>query len=90
VDGRPRFVSPFLLVSGGVRVHRYPETRFFREQTITDTTLTGVMVGARLFLPFARGKKYVAPEVGYANLAMVAAPVAFGIPLRGQDDPRQP
>ena len=30
-NGRPRMVSPFLLVSGGVRVHRYPETRFSRE-----------------------------------------------------------
>ena len=79
-------VSPFLLVSGGVRVSRYPETRFSRELRLTDAPLTGVMVGARLFLPFARGRMYVAPEVGYANLATVAAPVTFGLALRGQDD----
>jgi hypothetical protein len=56
------------------------------------------MVGARLFLPFARGKMYVAPEVGFAPLIFphtpnhedalmtVAAPVTFGMALGGQDD----
>jgi hypothetical protein len=84
-NGRPRIVSPFLLVSGGVRVSRYPETRFSRGLTLTDAPLTGMMVGARLFLPFARGRMYVAPEVGYANLATVAVPVMFGMALRGQN-----
>jgi hypothetical protein len=82
VNGRPRIVSPFLLVSGGVRVHRYPESRFSRVLTFTDAGLTGVMVGARLFLPFARGRMYVAPEVGYAALTIVPAAVAFGMPIR--------
>jgi hypothetical protein len=41
------------------------------------------MVGARLFLPFARGRMYLAPEVEYAALMTVAAPVTFGIALRG-------
>ncbi len=46
------------------------------------------MVGSRLFLPFVRGRMYAAPEVGVAPLMtpMVAAPVTFGMPLRGQDD----
>ena len=83
--GRPRLVSPFLLVSGGVRIHRYPETRFSRASTHTDGPLTGLVVGARLFLPSARGRMYVAPEVGYANLATVAVPVTFGMALGGQD-----
>ena len=43
------------------------------------------MVGARLFLPFARGRMYVAPEVGYAESTTVAVPVTFGMALRGQD-----
>ena len=82
-NGRPRIVSPFLLVSGGVRVHRYPETRFSRECDVhRRQALTGVMVGARLFLPFARGRMYVAPEVGYAALTIVPAAVTFGMPLR--------
>ena len=76
-NGRPRMVSPFLLVSGGVWVQRFQETRFFREWTRTEPAW-GVMVGARLFLPFARGRMYVAPEVGYAALTTVAAPVTFG------------
>ena len=84
VNGRPRIVSPFLLVSGGVWVQRFQETRFFREWTRTEPAW-GVMVGARLFLPFARGRMYVAPEVGYAALTTVAAPVTFGWRLHGQD-----
>ena len=83
--GRPRIVSPFVLVSGGLRIHRYPATRFSRASTHTDGPLTGLVVGARLFLP-ARGRMYVAPEVGYANLATVAVPVTFGMALGGQDD----
>jgi hypothetical protein len=43
------------------------------------------MAGARLFLPFARGKIYVAPEVGYATLTIVPASVTLGMPIRGQD-----
>ena len=81
-NGRPRIVSPFLLVSGGVSVRRYPETRFSRERTFTDAGLMGVMVGARLFLPFARGRMYVAAEAGYAALTIVPAAVTFGTPLR--------
>ena len=84
-NGRPRIVSPFLLVSGGVWVQRFQETRFSREWTRTEPAW-GVMVGARLFLPFARGRMYVAPEVGYAALMTVAAPVTLGLALRGQDD----
>jgi hypothetical protein len=91
-NGRPRMVSPFLLVSGGVEVQRfeaqtvssggsvyhYPETRSSRASW-------GVMVGARLFLPFARGRMYVAPEVGIgAPYGTVAAPVTLGMTLRGQ------
>ena len=95
-NGRPRMVSPFLLVSGGVQIQRtaeefvssggsvyhYPETRRSR-------AAWGVMVGARLFLPFARGRMYVAPEVGFelgSSTATVAAPVTLGMTLRGQDD----
>jgi hypothetical protein len=59
---------------------RYPEIRSSR------AGLTGVMVGARLFLAFARGRMYVAPEAGYAALTTVPAAVTFGAPLRGQDD----
>jgi hypothetical protein len=66
-------------VSSGGSVYHYPETR-------STSAAWGVKLGARLFLPFARGRMYVAPEVGYANLATVAAPVTFGMPLRGQND----
>jgi hypothetical protein len=83
--GRPRIVSPFLLVSGGISVRRYPESRFSRERMFTDAGLMGVMVGARVFLPFARGRMYVAPEAGYAALTIVPAAVTFGVPLGGQD-----
>ena len=84
-NGRPRMVSPFLLVSGGVWMQRFEETRFFREWTRIEPAW-GVTVGARLFLPFARSRMYVAPEVGYAALTTVAAPVTFGLALRGRDD----
>jgi hypothetical protein len=92
-NGRPRIVSPFLLVSGGVSVYRYPETRVssggsvyrYPETRLTHVPAWGVMVGARLFLPFARGRMYVAPEVGYAPVLRWAAPVTFGMPLRGQE-----
>ena len=92
-NGRPRIVSPFLLVSGGVGVSRYPETQVssggsvyrYPETRSSRAGLTGVMVGARLFLPFAGGRMYVAPEAGYAALTIVPAAVTFGLPLRGQD-----
>jgi len=84
-NGRPRMVSPFLLVSGGVWVQRFEETRFSREWTRVEPAW-GVTVGARLFLPFASSRMYVAPEVGYAAFATVAAPVTFGMALRGGDD----
>jgi hypothetical protein len=84
-NGHPRIVSPFLLVSGGVWVQRFQETRFSREWTRSEPAW-GVMVGARLFVPFARGRMYVAPEVGYAALTTVAAPVTFGMALRGRDE----
>lgn len=84
-NGRPRMVSPFFLVSGGVWVQRFQETRFSREWTHTEPAW-GVMAGARLFLPFARGRMYVAPEVGYAALMTVAAPVTFGMTLRNRDE----
>jgi hypothetical protein len=80
-NGRPRFVSPFLFVSGGVSARRYQASRYSSERTVTDAGLMGIMVGARLFLPFARGRMYVAPAVGYANLATMAAAVTFGMPL---------
>ena len=95
-NGRPRIVSPFLLVSGGVRVQRFHEAGLFRELTRTER-VWGVTVGARLFLPFARGKMYVAPEVGVAPLIFphtmqtedplltLTAPLTFGMPLRGQN-----
>jgi hypothetical protein len=93
INGRPRLVSPFLLVSGGVLERRYPETRVssggrvYRYQEIRITRATwDAMVGVRLFLPFARGRMYVAPEVGYATLTIVPAAVTFGMALRGQDD----
>jgi hypothetical protein len=81
-NGRPRTASPFLLVSGGVGVRRYPESRFLRERTFTDAGLMSMMVGVRLFLPLARGRIYVAPEAGYAALTIVPAAVTFGMPLR--------
>ena len=92
-QGRPRMVAPFVLVSGGVwmqrtdetrvisggKVYHYPETRSFR-------TALDVMVGARVILPFARGRMYVAPEVGFVPTApTVAAPVTLGMRLRGID-----
>ena len=88
---RPRLVSPFVLLGGGVRVQRFHESRF-RERTRTER-VWGVMVGTRLFLPFAGGKMYVAPEVGVAPLIFphtrnyedplvtVAAPVTVGMTL---------
>jgi hypothetical protein len=90
---RPRLISPFLLVSGGVRARRYPETRVssggqvYHYPEIRSTRPDwGVMVGARLFLPFASGRLYVAPEVGYAALTIVPATVALGIPIQRQDN----
>jgi hypothetical protein len=65
------------------RVYHYPEIRSTRPDW-------GVMVGARLFLPFAGGRMYVAPEAGYATLTIVPAAVTLGMPLRGQDDPAKP
>jgi hypothetical protein len=88
-NGRPRIVSPFLLVSGGVWAQRFIYREWRRPEPVW-----GVMVGARLFLPIARGKMYVAPEVGFAPLIYphtpnfedalitVAAPFTFGMPLR--------
>jgi hypothetical protein len=94
-DGRPRMVSPFLLVSGGVWIQRTAEERvssggnvYHYPETRSSRAAWGVMVGARLFLPFARGRMYVAPEVGFelGTTGPVAAPVTFGMRLRGQDD----
>jgi hypothetical protein len=88
-NGRPRMVSPILLVSGGAWAQRF----IYREWTRPEP-VWGVMVAARLFLPIARGKLYVAPEVGFAPLiyphtpnfedaiATVAAPLTIGMPLR--------
>jgi hypothetical protein len=84
-NGRPRTVSPFLLVSGGMWVQSREGTRVFREWGLPGAAWN-VMAGARLFLPFARGRMYVAPEVGYRALMTVAAPVTLGIALRGQAD----
>ena len=89
---RPRMVSPFMNVSGGVRVQRFRGGRDFTEQTRTQG-VWGVMFGARLILPFARGRMYVAPEVGIAPLLYphsmmtedplitVTAPVTVGMAL---------
>ena len=95
-NGRPRIVSPFLLVSGGVWIQRTEEERvssggsvYHYPETRRSRAAWGVMVGARLFLPFARGRMYVAPEVGFelgSSTATVAAPVTCGMRLRGQDD----
>jgi hypothetical protein len=80
--GRPRLVSPFVVVSGGVSVRRYPETRLSKERTFTDAGLMGAMVGVRVFLPFARGRMYAAPEAGYGALTIVPAAVTFGMTVR--------
>lgn len=94
-NGRPRLVSPFLLVSGGVWIQRTDETTvssggnvYHYPETRRSRAAWGVMVGARLFLPFARGRMYVAPEVAIegGTTGMVAAPVTLGMTLRGQDD----
>jgi hypothetical protein len=51
--------------------------RAFRDFLLKQNALAlvvGVMVGARLFQPFARGRMYVAPEIGFApRMATVAA-----------------
>jgi hypothetical protein len=39
------------------------------------------MVGARLFLPFVRGRIYVAPEVVFGAPPTLAVPVTLGIGL---------
>jgi hypothetical protein len=94
-NGRPRMVSPFLLVSGGVWIQRTDETTvssggnvYHYPETRRSSAAWGVMVGARLFLPFARGRMYVAPEVGFegGTTGMLATPVTLGMWLRGQDD----
>ena len=89
-NGRPRRVSPFLLVSGGAWVQRTEADRFSSGRTRSDPAWS-VMVGARLFLPFARGRMYVAPEVGFAPLMTptVAAPVTFGMPLKVSEQSRR-
>jgi hypothetical protein len=96
-NGRPRMLSPFFLVSGGVRLQRFHEIGQFRDLTRTER-FWGATIGARLFLPFARGRMYVAPEVGVAPLIFphtrqtedpliaVAAPVTVGITLGEPDD----
>lgn len=85
-NGRPRIVSPFLLVSGGVWIFQpHQGTPVFREWGLPGSAWN-VVVGARLFPPFAGGRMYLAPEAGYAPLMTVAAPVTFGMPLCGQDD----
>jgi hypothetical protein len=93
-NGRPRMVSPFLVVSGGVWVQRTDEIRvssggkvYHYPEIRSSRAAWGVMVGARLFLPFARGRMYVAPEVGIelGATGMVAAPVTLGMALRGQN-----
>jgi hypothetical protein len=93
-NGRPSMVSPFLLVSGGVWMQRTDETTvssggnvYHYPETSRSMATWGVMVGARLFLPFARGRMYLAPEVGFegGTTGMVAAPVTLGTRLRGQD-----
>jgi hypothetical protein len=76
MNGRPRFVSPFVLVTGGVSIQR------FQGQTDVRSGCCGAIVGARVFLPLARGRVYVAPEVGYGPPITVSAPVTFGVPLR--------
>ena len=93
---RPRMLSPFFNISGGVRFQRFRGGRDFVEQTRTQG-VWGMMVGARLFLPFARGRMYVAPEVGIAPLlyphsmvtedplVTVTAPFTFGMALGRQD-----
>jgi hypothetical protein len=93
-NGRPRMVSPFLLVSGGVWIQRTAEETvssggsvYYYPGTSSSRAYWSVMVGARLFLPFARGRMYVAPEVGVGletAAGMVAAPVALGMTLRGR------
>ena len=95
VNSRPRMVSPFLLASGGVWIQRTPETNvssggnmYHYPEMRSSRGDWSVMVGARLFLPFARGRMYVAPEVGFAPLMTptVTAPVTFGMTLGGRDD----
>jgi hypothetical protein len=91
--GRSRMVSPFVLVSGGLEVQRFAATTVRSGGTVYHYPGTrssragwGLMAGARLFLPFARGRMYVAPEVGVgAPYGTVAAPVTLGMTLRGQE-----
>jgi hypothetical protein len=88
-------VSPFLLVSGGVWIQRTAEETvtiggsvYNYPETSSSRAYWSVMVGARLFLPFARGRMYVAPEVGVGAetaAATVATPVTLGMTLRGQN-----
>ena len=89
---RPRMVSPFLLVSGGVLVQRFAEETvssggsvYYYPETRSTRAYWSVMVGARLFLPFARARMYVAPEVGVGletAAGVMAAPVTLGMTLR--------
>jgi hypothetical protein len=89
-------LSPFFNISGGVRVQHFRGGRDFVEQTRTQG-VWGMMVGVRLSLPFARGRMYVAPEVGIAPLLYphtlvtedplitVTAPVTVGMALGNQN-----
>ena len=92
-NGRPRMVSPFLLVSGGVQIQRTAEefvSSGGRVPLSGDPPFQGRLGrdGRRPTVPAVRPRQDVCGARSWIRGidVTVAAPVTLGMTLRGQDD----